>query len=68
MIASALLTLIRKTRGPIVVETNNYHDEFVVQVVKSDLINMIQESFAEDQETGFTLFAGRFGKDYVNGQ
>lgn len=69
MIAKALLTEVRKAKGPIYVEAVNFNDACLVQVVKSDLIAMIQDKFIEDEETGFELSqCGVFGKDYVNGQ
>jgi hypothetical protein len=68
MIAKALLTEVRKAKGPIYVEAINFNDTYLVQVVKSDLIAMIQEKFAEDDDTGFELTeSGVFSKawDFV---
>ena len=71
MIASKLITEIRKFKGPIYVEAVNFNDVFWVQVVKTDLLNMIKDSFDTDFETGFVLEdklgSGYFGKDYDNG-
>lgn len=68
MIAKDLITKVRKTRGPILVELINFHDQFWVQAVKSDIIYMIQETFSECDETGFEIDdEGRFCKDYLNG-
>lgn len=65
MITQDLVKKIRKSRGPILVEVMNFHDEFWIQAVKADLIQMLQEKFHEDQETGFEIDEqGRFGKDY----
>ena len=71
MIASKLITEIRKFKGPIYVEALNFNDVFWVQVVKSDLLAMIKGNFDTDFETGFILEdrqgLGYFGKDYVSG-
>lgn len=68
MIARDLIKKLRNTRVPILVEVANFHDEFWIQAVKSDLIQMLQEKFHQDQETGFELVSlmGKavFGKDY----
>lgn len=65
MIARDLIKKLRRTRGPILVEVVNFHDEFWIQAVKLDLIMMIHDKFAPDAETGFELDKqGRFGKDY----
>lgn len=68
MIAKHLIRKIRNTRGPILVEVANFQDEFWIQAVKADLIQMLQEKFHQDAETGFELVSltGKavFGKDY----
>jgi hypothetical protein len=68
MIAKKLIAEVRKFKGPIYVEVANFNDTFWVQVVKSDLLLMIKDSFDADFETGFELEdkfgSGYFGKDY----
>jgi len=65
MIAKNLISQIRKAKGPIFVEISNFNDVFWVQAVKSDLIEMISESFESDLETGFILDKdGYFSKDF----
>lgn len=65
MIAKELIAKIRKTKGPVYVETQNFNDVFYVQAVKSDLIVMIQEAFGNDVETGFDIDdKGYMGKDF----
>ena len=65
MIAKNLINEVRKFKGPIFAATANFNDMFHVQVVKSDLIDMISKSFGADFETGFTLDKdGYFGKDF----
>jgi len=66
MIAKKLINEVRKFKGPIYVATANFNDIFHVQVVKSDLIDMISQSFDADFETGFSLDKnGYFDKDYT---
>lgn len=71
MIASKLITEVRKFKGPIYIEAQNFNDVFWIQVVKSDLLESIKGNFDSDFETGFILEekfgAGYFGKDYENG-
>lgn len=71
MIAKKLINEVRKFRGPIYIETNNFNDVFHVQAVKSDLIAMIADSFDPEFETGFILDVvdgnGYLGKDHLNG-
>jgi hypothetical protein len=68
MIASKLIIEVRKFKGPIYMEVQNFNDCFWVQVVKTDLLAMIKGNFDMDFETGFILDekhgAGYFGKDY----
>lgn len=65
MIAKELINKIRKTKGPIYIETHNFNDVFYVQAVKSDLITMITESFDAEFETGFDVDDnGYLGKDF----
>jgi hypothetical protein len=68
MIAKKLIRDIQKIKGPIYVETSNFNDVFWVQVVKTDLINMIKDKFDDDFETEFTLDyhpgGAYFAKDY----
>lgn len=65
MIAKNLIAKIRKTKGPVYIETFNFNDAFWVQAVKSDLITMIQDNFKLEEETGFEIDDhGYLGKDY----
>lgn len=65
MIASKLIIEVRKFKGPIYMEAQNFNDCFWVQVVKTDLLAMIKGNFDTDFETGFVLDdMGYFGKDY----
>ncbi len=68
MIAKALLTEVRKAKGPIYVEVSNYNDTHLIKAVKSDLIDFLEKHFSPLEETGYTLRYRTFGKDYVNGQ
>lgn len=65
MIAKELIAKIRKTKGPVYVETHNFNDVFYVQAVKSDLIAMINDAFDSSFETGFNIDDnGYLGKDF----
>ena len=67
MIARELVAKIKKFRGPIHVEVQNFNDVFYVQAVKSDLVAMIEKSFENqlDEKCGFDLDEnGFFGKDF----
>ena len=65
MIAKKLIAEVRKFKGPIFVEIQNFNDIFWIKANKADLINMIKGSFDPDFETGFELDAqGYFGKDF----
>jgi hypothetical protein len=65
MIAKKLIAEVRKFKGPIFVEIQNFNDIFWIKTNKSDLIDMIKEGFDSDFETGFELDAqGYFGKDF----
>ena len=69
MIQKDLIKKIKNDRnGYIYVEVTNFNDSFWVQAVKSDLINMLKNTFDPEFETGFVLDdMGYFGKDYSCG-
>lgn len=65
MIAKKLINEVRKFRGPIYVEIQNFNDVFWIKANKADLLTMIKDSFDANFETGFELDAqGYFGKDF----
>ena len=65
MIAKQMIAEVRKFKGPIFAEVQNFNDIFWIKANKSDLIDMIKNSFDSDFETGFELDAqGYFGKDF----
>lgn len=72
MIVKKLIAEIKKFRGPIYVEVQNFNDVFYVQAVKGDLIKMLEDGFGAnmaknlDEECGFELDKnGYFGKDFA---
>ena len=69
MIAKKLINEVRKFKGPIYVEVQNFNDGFWIKANKADLLEMIKDSFDSDFETGFELDAkGYFGKDFSTDQ
>ena len=64
-----LISMLRKAKGKVFVETRNGHDVHYVQAVKISILEMIEKSFpGENPETGFSLSAGKYvsflGTDY----
>lgn len=64
-----LISMLRKAKGKVFVETRNGHDVHYVQAVKVSIVEELERSFTgENPETGYTLSAGKYvsflGTDY----